>query len=285
MWPYHARRTHRRYVLYTAWRLSPASRETRRQTGISLAGDQTAVTEILGLDTVSLPGGAYEMTAADALAAEDSPSTNAPRPGQRLDIVRGLHAPAPRRPPSDDKRSPARAYDAENSLASRSTARPMVNDRRSTLLFKAATLDIQLAADPPPTPAHEPAAGLALVTRQGGSPAVVYRPKVRASANTVRSPPPARTFDAIEWPTVTRLRKTGAGFTATVSLPLARLGWTPKPGDTVKLDLGCLFGNPTGSIVASRAYWQNNSFSANVTNDIPTESRLEPAEWGTASVE
>jgi len=29
----------------------------------------------------------------------------------------------------------------------------------------------------------------------------------------------------------------------------------------------------------------NNSFSANVTNDVPNESRLEPAEWGMAVVE
>ncbi len=40
-----------------------------------------------------------------------------------------------------------------------------------------------------------------------------------------------------------------------------------------------------GTRAALRAYWTNNSFSANVTNDIPNESRLEPAEWGTAAVE
>ena len=50
----------------------------------------------------------------------------------------------------------------------------------------------------------------------------------------------------------------------------------------MKLDLGYLFGNATGSQVALRAYWVNNSFSANVTNDVPNESRLEPAEWGEA---
>jgi hypothetical protein len=29
----------------------------------------------------------------------------------------------------------------------------------------------------------------------------------------------------------------------------------------------------------------NDSFAANVVNDVPHESRLEPAEWGTATVE
>jgi hypothetical protein len=47
----------------------------------------------------------------------------------------------------------------------------------------------------------------------------------------------------------------------------------------------CIFGNAAGTQAALRAYWTNNSFSANVTNDIPNESRLEPAEWGTATVE
>jgi len=51
------------------------------------------------------------------------------------------------------------------------------------------------------------------------------------------------------------------------------------------MDLGYIFGNAAGTQAALRAYWTNNSFSANVTNDIPNESRLEPAEWGTAMVE
>ena len=51
------------------------------------------------------------------------------------------------------------------------------------------------------------------------------------------------------------------------------------------MDLGYIFGNKTGMQTALRTYWQNNSFSANVTNDIPNESRLEPHEWGQAAVE
>jgi len=34
-----------------------------------------------------------------------------------------------------------------------------------------------------------------------------------------------------------------------------------------------------------RAYLFNNSFTANVVDDIPNESRLEPQEWGEATVE
>jgi hypothetical protein len=63
------------------------------------------------------------------------------------------------------------------------------------------------------------------------------------------------------------------------------LGWKPQSGQTVKMDVGYLFGNAPGTQSAARAYWMNNGFSANVVNDVPNESRLEPAEWGTATVE
>jgi len=35
----------------------------------------------------------------------------------------------------------------------------------------------------------------------------------------------------------------------------------------------------TGNQVAARSYLKNRSFSANVVNDVPNESRLEPKEW------
>ena len=63
------------------------------------------------------------------------------------------------------------------------------------------------------------------------------------------------------------------------------IGLTLAKGQEMKMDVGYIFGSSTGSLVAARAYWSNNSFSANVTRDIPHESRLEPAEWGTAVVE
>jgi len=42
----------------------------------------------------------------------------------------------------------------------------------------------------------------------------------------------------------------------------------------VKMDVGCIFGNQPGNQAALRSYWTSNSFSANVTYDIPNESRL-----------
>ena len=59
----------------------------------------------------------------------------------------------------------------------------------------------------------------------------------------------------------------------------------PRPGAAVKMDLGYIFGNSTGTKATSRSYWSNNGFSANVLDDVPNESRLTPNEWGLAMVE
>ena len=70
-----------------------------------------------------------------------------------------------------------------------------------------------------------------------------------------------------------------------MTIPLDVLGWSPKPGAALKADFGYVFGNTAGTDAAIRAYWSNNGRDANVQKDVPSESRLTPAEWGTASVE
>jgi hypothetical protein len=59
--------------------------------------------------------------------------------------------------------------------------------------------------------------------------------------------------------------------------------WTSSARSSRSNEPPCAY--TAGTQAALRAYWTNNSFSANVTADIPNESRLEPAEWGTANVE
>src|SRR5262249_52355909 len=130
-----------------------------------------------------------------------------------------------------------------------------------------------------------------LVTRQQGKPlAVIYRPRVMGFQRqpiVLTSPTGQETFDAIEVSDKVKLeyRKTPAGFSALVTIPLAVLDWTPQPNSAVRLDLGYLFGNATGNQCALRAYWSNASPTAGIIGDVPSESRLEPAQWGTATVE
>jgi peptide/nickel transport system substrate-binding protein len=101
------------------------------------------------------------------------------------------------------------------------------------------------------------------------------------------SPTGKESIDSIEvWQDIAlTYARTATGFTATVALPLAKLGLTPAPGTAIKLDVGYIFGNETGNATSVRAYWSNHSFSAGVTADIPNEIRIEPNQWGNATVE
>ena len=142
-----------------------------------------------------------------------------------------------------------------------------------------------------------PAAGdvRVLVSRRadGKTAAIVFRPRVAGFAGkpiVFKSPTGTEAFDAIEATDRVGLdhrteRGRPGSFSATVTIPLDLLGLKLTPGGSLRMDVGYVFGNRTGTAAAVRAYWANNSFTANVVNDVPHESRLEPAEWGTAVVE
>lgn len=272
-----------------------------------LAGASDArVTEIFGLDTVKpLPGGVLALSDAEVkLAADALTDYNAKLArGKRLFITRGREAldsadPITKTLDAGRGFTTRAAYDAQNLYLSFDVTSPyeLVNSAPDPhLLFKGGNcLDIQLAADPSAdakrtTPA--PGDVRVLVTRQNGKPfTVIYRPKLKGFAGqpiVLNSPTGKEPFDAIESNTAIGLdyRKSAAGFTAVVTIPQALLGLALKPGEQLKIDLGILYGNTLGNQVSARSYWMNNSFSANITNDVPNESRLEPGEWGTAVVE
>jgi hypothetical protein len=282
-----------------------------------LAGDQDGrVTQVLGLETVKrLPGGAFTLTDTEvetaARAWRDYEAKRAQ--AQKLTLARGLQglsaSPAVGKTIDSGRGFQARAaYDSTNLYVQFDVSGSDLMNSFSdpNLVFKGGNcLDIQLAGDPNADPKRKtPVPGdiRILVTRQlaadGPSAssgqaktlAMVYRPKVKdlkGEPIVMNSPTGQESFDAIERSASVGLvyRKQGSGFQATVTVPLELLGWTPKPGATIRMDLGYLFGNANGSTVAARAYWCNNGFSANVVNDVPSESRLEPAAWGEATIE
>jgi hypothetical protein len=190
------------------------------------------------------------------------------------------------------------AYDARNLTLTFDvkSPHPLLNGVDDpTVIFKGGNLlDIQLATDPAADPKREkPAPGdlrLLVSRQQGQTVAVLFRPRVEKPAGeriVLRSPTGEEAFDLIEVREDIGLRVTerDGGFTAIVTVPLATLGWQPRAGESVRLDLGYIFGNSGGTAAAVRAYWRNNGFTANVVGDIPNESRLEPSLWGTALVE
>jgi len=272
-----------------------------------LAGDQDGrVTEILGLDTVKrLPGGMYEHTEESVKQVVKAQQEYAAllAKAQRLVIGRGrasLDGAAGVSRILDERRGfQARAaWDDRNLYLAFDVTTPcdLVNDIADPkLVFKGGNcLDIQIATDASAEASRTtPAPGdvRMLVTRQNGETlAVLYRPRVRDAKDqpiVLSSPTGQERFDRIEVVKEVALdvRKTAEGFSAVVAIPLSTLGWTPRSGAQVRMDLGYIFGNETGNQVAARLYWNNSSFSSHVTYDIPSESRLEPAEWGTAFVE
>jgi len=269
-------------------------------------GQDSRVWEVPGLDTVkTLPGGVYHH--ADEMAAKATVARAAYEAAvagtKRLILGRGRQALekilSVGRTLEDDRGFEVRAAcDADNLYLRYDVSSPneLVNSAKDPkLVFKGGNiLDLQLAGDSGADPARKtPAPGdvRLLVTRQNGKPlAVLYRPKVKGfggQPTVLASPTGQESFDAIEVVDTVGLeyRKTSAGFTATLTVPVKLLGVNLSPGQKLKMDLGYIFGNAEGTRAAKRLYLNNRGFSANVTDDIPNESRLEPSEWGTASIE
>ncbi len=274
-----------------------------------LAGDQDCrVSELLGLDTVKdLPGGIYHHTqamadqAARAWAAYQSQVAG----GQPLVIARGgipgLADADPVGKSTDGKHAfqVQAAYDAENLYFHYRVASPapLVNNIVDpfTIFRGGNLLDIQLATDLA-APAHvKPVAGemRLLISRRDGKPwAVLLRPKVAGFTGqpiTLTSGTGSEQFaaiSAVDGITLRDYQASADGFSVTAVVPRALLGLAQlAPGSVLRMDIGYIYGNAGGTNATLRAYWHNNSFTANVVNDIPHESRLEPAEWGEARVE
>lgn len=275
-----------------------------------LAGDQDCrVNEVLGLDTVEdLPGGTWELTEEMAKRAEEAWSAYEEKiaRGQPLTLARGGEAglavarSVGGRVDRDRGFDVRVTYDAEN-LYFRyevSTPAPFVNRIADPkYIFKGGNLlDIQMATDPDADPEREkPAPGdvrLLIGRRDGERRAVLYRPEVAGFDGEpiqFESPTGTETFDSITTTDRVRLRefkKTEEGFEVTAVVPRALLDLDElKAGGTLRMDVGYVFGGAGGTNAAARAYWHNNSFTANVVNDVPHESRLEPDQWGEVLVE
>jgi hypothetical protein len=257
-------------------------------------GQDARVWEVTGLDTIKdLPGGSYVHTPELAAKAEAAQREYKLALSAGKQIVIGKDLAVAKTVEKELETGPAfkvkAARDAKNLLVEYDVTSPTpllntVPDPK--LLFKGGNcLDIQLENN-----LGEPVR--VLVTQYNGKPfATVYFPKVKdfkGEPTVFNSPTGKESFDEIRFLENVPLtvEKTDKGFQAKVAIPLEVLRLKLKPGQKLKMDLGYIFGNAQGvGKAVRRAYLNNNSFSANVIDDIPNESRLEPKEWGEAAVE
>ena len=257
-------------------------------------GQDARVWEVMGLDTIKdLPGGTYVHTPELAAKAEQAQRDYRMAMAAANRIVIGKDIATAKAVEKELENGPAftvkAARDDKNLLLDYEvvSTTPLLNTVPDPkLLFKGGNcLDIQLENS-----RGEPVR--VLVTQYQGKPfATVYFPKVKeftGEPTVFNSPTGKESFDEIRFleNVALTVEKTDKGFRARVALPLEALRLELKPGQKLKMDLGYIFGNAKGvGKAVRRAYLYNNSFSANVVDDIPNEARLEPKEWGEAQVE
>jgi len=72
--------------------------------------------------------------------------------------------------------------------------------------------------------------------------------------------------------------KRGDGYTVEATIPASDLGFTPRPGLSLKGDLGVTFGNQSGDRTRLRSYWSNQH--TGIVDDVVFELMMEPRFWG-----
>jgi hypothetical protein len=75
------------------------------------------------------------------------------------------------------------------------------------------------------------------------------------------------------------------GYVVEAAIPWAALGVTPKAGLELRGDVGVIYGNEGGTKNAIRYMWSDKNPEVSVNNDIPTEIRSHPNQWGTWMLE
>ncbi len=70
------------------------------------------------------------------------------------------------------------------------------------------------------------------------------------------------------------------GYVVEIGVPWEVVGATPASGRVLHGDVGVIFGNRGGTRNAVRYMWSDDSPEISVNNDLPSEARLHPNDWG-----
>ena len=117
----------------------------------------------------------------------------------------------------------------------------------------------------------------------GKSTVMMYRPKSETKQPyTFKSPISTETFDFVSpmpgAKVIFNVSKTG--YVADISIPWKALGYVPAAARSIPFDVQVIFSDGAGSANASCAWWRSTSAEAHANNDIPSEARLYPEQWG-----
>jgi hypothetical protein len=116
--------------------------------------------------------------------------------------------------------------------------------------------------------------------------ATLYRPRIAAATKPsqarFQSPTGQEEFDeVVAWNDLpAHYAEDKYGYVVELALPWSRLGIQPKSGLTLMGDVGIIFGNKGGTRNAVRFLWSDKSPEVSINNDIPSEVRLHPNQWG-----
>ncbi|MCS6852841.1 MAG: hypothetical protein NZ700_16910 [Gemmataceae bacterium] len=158
----------------------------------------------------------------------------------------------------------------------------------AALLFKTGdACELFLGADPKaPSKRSRPDKGdvRLLFAMLGDKPVcVLYEPLSAAGQTAPRlfgSPTGAERFDRVEVVAGARLavQRDETAYVLEAAIPWSALRLKPRSGLTLRGDLGVIFSNPGGNLNATRVNYFNKDTA--ITNDIPSEARLQPGNWG-----
>ncbi|MGE9295622.1 MAG: hypothetical protein ACQKBV_04980, partial [Puniceicoccales bacterium] len=98
------------------------------------------------------------------------------------------------------------------------------------------------------------------------------------------NPANAKQFDIVKRLDSARIdvNVTDGKYTAMLTVNLEDIGLTPGEVSEIKGAVGVIFSDPSGTNRTSRLYWHDKQ--TGMVSDVPTESHLEPANWGTIKI-
>jgi hypothetical protein len=160
------------------------------------------------------------------------------------------------------------------------------------LLFKSGDcVDFQFSTDPGASSKRTgPVPGdrrLLIADFEGKPTAILYDFKVPGTTDPVAFNSPSRSalVDRVEACADARIEweKSPDGYRLVTRIPLATLGLPTTGPLLLSGDFGVIYGDADGTINTLRSYWSNPS--TGLVNDVPGETMITPARWGTLRFE